>query len=61
MSGKARSERRNRLKSLVAEGGFEPPAFGLSHKMTSNFNNLQDAGGPSKNLVRSVRESLLDS
>jgi hypothetical protein len=34
--------------------GYEP-------KKSRNFNNLQDAGGPSKSLVRSAKESLSDS
>jgi RHS repeat-associated protein len=34
--------------------GYEPTG-------NRNFNNLQDAGWPSKSLVRSVRESLVDS
>jgi len=34
--------------------GYEP-------RTISSFHNLQDASGPSKTLVRNVKESLLDS
>jgi len=33
----------------------------MSPTGNKNYNNLQDAGWPPKNLVRSVKESLLDS